>query len=144
MEFTNKELSLLAVFQDVTKTSASYIDYTPLGVVFLVSPFVLGKAIGRGARNVKALKKRLGSDVLILPDFKDEVLLLRHAFKDVNVLAIERINLPSQRAVVLMVDEQHRGIVIGKDGRRIRTFKQLLKNRFNVQLVLKTKKVLEG
>ncbi len=142
VELTTEDLHLISLFSRITRCTPSALFRTAFGLVFLVSPFDMGKAIGKNARNISRLKQKMGQDVLILPDAQDPEAFVRHTLSNVNILDVEIREAPGQKAMFLIIDEQDRGIAIGRDGKRIKMVRQILKEKYGMDLILKSKRVI--
>ncbi len=142
VELTSEDLHFISIFSKITKCTPSNIFKTDFGLVFLVNPFDLGKAIGKNAKNINILKKKFGTDVLVLPDVEDPEAFVRHTLSNVNVISAEIREAPGQKVLFLTIDEKDRGLAIGKNGRRIKMIKQILKEKYGVDLFMKAKRVV--
>jgi len=96
------------------------------------------------AINLKRLRKKFNKIVVIVPKYNNPEKFTRAFFKNIRIIDIEVREAMGEKTLFLSIDEQDRGIAIGKEGSRIKTFKEFLKRLFNMSLSMKAKRVLEG
>jgi N utilization substance protein A len=142
VELTSEDLHFISIFSKITKCTPTNIFKTDFGLVFLVNPFDLGKAIGKNARNISVLKKKFGINVLVLPDVNDPEAFVRHTLSNVKVISAEIREAPGQKVLFLTIDERDKGIALGKKGRRIKMIKQILKEKYGVDLFMRSKRAI--
>ncbi len=142
MELTSEDLKLFHFFGDVTNVLPTDFLKTPTGYLFLVPITQLGKAIGRGGRNIKSLSSKLNKDILIIADSPDLEQFTRNLFNNIQIISIEVREAMGDKAVFLSIPESQRGIAIGKGGKRIKAAKAFLKKKFNADLYIKAVRTL--
>jgi transcription termination/antitermination protein NusA len=139
-ELSGDDLNYLSVFEKVTHIFPS--DYFLVGdsLAFLVEPAQLGKAIGKQGTNVQRLKSMSRKRVFILAASNDPEEMIKRFFSNVKVLSIS--HQPEPGLLVVTLDEQDRGMAIGKGGERIKLAKEIFDKKFNLKVELKTKRIL--
>jgi len=113
-------------------------------LLFLVDMVQLGKAIGKKGANVKRLTEIFRKKVVVIGDSTDPEIFVRNFFNNVGIINIEIIDVMGEKNIVLTVNENDRGIAIGREGERIKAAKELLKKKFSATIVLRTKRSMEG
>ena len=143
MELTEKELSYFSIFEGITRVMPADFVESEGSLVFVVEAFKLGKAIGKKGANISRLKDRFKKRVLIVADSNDAETFIRNFFNNINILSIEVRDVMDEKAFMVLLNEQDRGIAIGRDGERIKALKELLKKKFGATVHIRTKRVLE-
>jgi N utilization substance protein A len=141
-ELTSDDLNYFSQFERITGVTPN--DYMIISdtIVFLVGEGLLGKAIGRNSKNIEMLKDIFKKRIIIIADSNEPELFLRNIFYKVNILATELREAGGEKKFFLTIDENDRGIAIGKNGERIKMARTLLKKKFNMDLVLRTRRVI--
>jgi len=143
-DLTTDDLAFLSLFGDMIHVSPlDYVDTGP-AITFLVDARDLGKAIGKGAENLKKLRKVFNKVVVIISRYNNPEKFTKSFFKNVRIIDIEIREAMGEKTLFLSIDERDRGIAIGREGSRIKTFKEFLKRLFKMTLIMKAKRVLEG
>lgn len=144
VELDAKGLGYFTEFEKVTRVMPSDFLETTGWILFLVDMVQLGKAIGKKGSNVKKLAEIFRKKVVVIGDSTDPEVFVRNFFNNVGIISIEMIDVMGEKNIVLTVNENDRGIAIGKEGERIKAAKELLKKKFNTTIVLRTKRSMES
>ena len=140
MEFTGDELQLFSLFSKLSGVEAVDFEKTDWGYVFLVQKQDLGRAIGKQGSTLQRLRNAMKANVFVFADSTDLDEFVRNLFNNIAILNIEIREAMGEKAVFLMVNEEERGLAIGKEGMRIKIAKQLLKKKFNSTISIKTRR----
>ncbi len=143
VELNEKGLSYFSLFEKITHTMPSDFVEGETFLVFIVDGPQLGKAIGKKGSNVKRLANAFKKKVVVVGDSDDPEEFVKNFLKNVSILNIEVRDVMGEKAMIVMLDEKDRGIAIGRNGERIKTLKNLMKEKFNATVHLKTRRVLE-
>jgi NusA-like KH domain protein len=140
VELTGDDLKYFSEFEKVTQTMP--VDYlaTDSTLIFLVDMTRLGKSIGKKGANIKKLTILFRKRVVIVGNSNDPDIFLRSYFSNIPIDSVEVRDIMGERAMVMTIDENDRGIAIGKSGDRIKAAKVLLKRKFKATLHLKTRR----
>jgi N utilization substance protein A len=140
VELTGEDLTFFSKFESITGVMP--VDFKSSGdlLIFLVEPNKLGKAIGKKGSNIEKLGKVFRKKVMITADSPDIENFISSFFNNINIQAVDVKDIMGSKAVVLFIDENDRGIAIGKGGDRIKAAKSLLKEKFDATLHLKTRR----
>lgn len=141
MEVTGEDLKLLALFESVTGVMPSDMILMEGGIVFLVDPQSLGKAIGKKGTNIQRLRQRFGKNVLVSRDGDTPESFIRGFFNNIEILMFEVREAPGQKVAFVTIPDSQRGIAIGKGGMRIKAAKAFMKRKFGAEISLKTRRV---
>ncbi|MBW3581500.1 MAG: NusA-like transcription termination signal-binding factor [Euryarchaeota archaeon] len=101
-------------------------------ITFLVGKGQLGLALGKGARNLEALKKVFGKEVKVVEYDDDLERFVRNLFKPHT---IETISVESEEDGIFVrcvVKPEDKGKAIGKAGRNINVVRTLARRHHNI------------
>ncbi|VVC03557.1 KH domain protein [Candidatus Bilamarchaeum dharawalense] len=140
VELTEDDLTMFSNFEKITHVMPSDYIATESSILFLVSPDVLGKAIGKNASNIKKLGEVFRKRVIIVADSPDLEIFIRNFFGNIKIYEMEVRDIMGEKAVMLTIEEKDRGIAIGRDGERIKAAKTLLKKKFNATVHVRTRR----
>jgi N utilization substance protein A len=144
VELDDRGLGYFTLFEKVTRVMpADYLE-TAGWLLFLVDMSQLGRAIGKKGANVKKLAEMFRKKVVVIGDSDDPEVFVRNFFNNVGIANIEIIDVMGEKNVVLTVNENDRGIAIGKEGERIKAAKELLKKKFKATIVLRTRRSMDS
>ena len=142
IELTSDDLKYFSIFEKVTHTMP--VDFLSASntLIFLVEPNNLGKSIGKKGSNIKRLFELFGKRVIIVGNSSDPEIFIRSYFSNIAIHSIEIRDVMGEKAIIVTIGEKDRGIMIGKNGERIKAAKELLKRKFNATLHMKTRRTL--
>ncbi len=133
-----RQLDLMKMFQSMTgvATKDVVIDEEFERLIFLVNKGDLGRAIGRRGRKLEILRKvirrNLGYAVEVVEYDDDLKNFIRNLLSPARVNYIELMGEGEETIAYVKVPEEDLGIAIGKDGRRIRRARLLVKRWFQL------------
>ncbi len=143
LELTEKGLGFFSLFEKITRVIPADYNESDELLVFVVSQFQLGKAIGKKGINIEKLRRAFNKKVVVVADSDDPENFVRNFLNNVRIVNIEPRQVMDENALIVIVNEADRGIAIGRNGDRIKALKNLLKRKFNATIHLKTRRVLE-
>ncbi|RME80234.1 MAG: hypothetical protein D6769_00075 [Methanobacteriota archaeon] len=139
LEISETEIKLTRLFSDV-------VGYMPLiafdmgdAVAFLVSKEGMGKAIGKGGKTVALLSKKLHKPAFVFSDADNIEDFVKNLFSNVSILNIDVVDIMGEKTVNLLISEKDKAKALGKGKARLRAAKEMLKQRFNAELNLRSK-----
>lgn len=141
-ELTSEDLVYFSEFRRLTAITPNDFINTSASIVFVVDAHDLGEAIGKGGVNIKKLNQRFKKTVSIVADSKDPETFVRCFFYNINIISTEIVEAGGKKTMFLTINENDRGIAIGKGGERIKAAKAFLNKKFGMNLSLRTKRVL--
>ncbi|MFQ6011035.1 MAG: NusA-like transcription termination signal-binding factor [Nitrososphaerales archaeon] len=138
IKLTYEELGLISLFQGISGATARDCirDEKMDRVIFVVNEGEMGLAIGKGGSSIKSAEKQFGKPVEVVEHAEDP--------KDfiVNSLNTHRINeirmseqLDGTKAATVVVDQRHKGEVVGRNGRNAERARLLAKRYFDIESV---------
>ena len=126
-------LKLMSMFENITRVSAKdcFENDATGQLVFIVPEGQLGRALGKGAQNIKKLSTRLNKKVRVLeykPDVKSFIksLLLPLTVGDITEVTEGVYQIEPQ-------DTQSRGLIIGRSGANLRNLEKMVRRFFNAE-----------
>jgi len=136
---TVEELRYLSIFQDLTGAFPfrCIIDDDENRLIFLVKESDLGRAIGRGGKNVRLLSDIFKKKVEVVAYAEDLETMIKNLFPGVKILSIDIKERPNkEKVVILKIAEEDKGRAIGREGRNIKRARLVLKKLFGVSNVI--------
>jgi len=138
IKLTSEEIGLISLFQSISGATARDCirDEKMDRIIFVVNEGEMGLAIGKGGSSIKSAAKQLGKAVEVVEHAEDP--------KDfiVNALNTSKINeirlsekLDGTKAATIIVDQRHKGEVVGKSGRNAERARLLAKRYFNIESI---------
>jgi N utilization substance protein A len=119
-------LRLYALFERVTGATVRDIVEEEDRTVFVVEEGQIGRALGKGAQNLKRLRDVLQKDVEMIGYADDRVKFIQNLFHRFELKEVEFLPRPSEGdAVVIRVDPAEKGKAIGKGGRNVQLARKL-------------------
>lgn len=130
--FDTDTLRLMTVFENVTHTSPKDCVVDTLGncVYFIVQEGKAGAAIGKNGSNVKHVESVIKRSVKIFEFSKNLETFVKNIIPQAN-----EVNVKSDESgtrVEIKVDRSSKAMIIGRDGKNIKLYKELLQRNHNV------------
>ena len=100
-------------------------------VAFVVPPGTMGQAIGPGGKHVRAVESTLGRDVTIIESADTAADFVANALAPAAVYNVT-ISENDTTVAYAEVDQDDRGVAIGKDGRTIELARRLANRHFGI------------
>lgn len=134
--FTEETIQYVRLFSDLTQTNVvDCVDATDR-VIFVVKTGEVARAIGKGGEHVQLLRKRMNRDVHVVEYSDDPRQFVANVFRnyDVRKVDIETRESGIVHATVT-VDPAKKGRAIGKAGKNLRVFRDLIARHHPIQSV---------
>ncbi|MDI1496333.1 MAG: transcription elongation factor NusA [Cenarchaeum symbiont of Oopsacas minuta] len=139
IKLSTEQLQYISLFQKITYTQAKdCIEDEKLDrVIFIVEPGNLGKAIGKGAINIKSLNNKIQKNIDIVEYDKDPKKFIANAInqKLVTDVEITKDDDGLSRATVI-VDANNKGLAVGRNGRNVERAKIIARRYFDIVNVM--------
>ncbi|MCE4621392.1 MAG: NusA-like transcription termination signal-binding factor [Desulfurococcales archaeon] len=135
---TVEELRYLSIFSELTGAMAYRCieDESNNRLIFLVKPEDMGRAIGRGGRNIRLLEKLFGKNVEVVQYADDLETMVKNLFPGVKLLNVNIVRRGQSKIVYVKVAESDLGKAIGRGGRNSNRARLVLRKLFNVDNVI--------
>ncbi|HEU12774.1 MAG: NusA-like transcription termination signal-binding factor [Thermoplasmata archaeon] len=138
IKIDEKLLGYMSQFYAMTGVEAKDVAEDEENIFFLIYPRTLKKAIANNGENVKRLKERLGKNIIIV-EYSDD--LEKFVYNMFYRFGVKEINIEKdgdEFKIAVGVDPANKARAIGKNGRNLRTSRDILARYFNVSsLVVK-------
>jgi N utilization substance protein A len=137
IKLTGEEMRLIALFENITGATANdcVIDIEADRIIFVAKSGEMGLAIGKGGKNINALRKMTGRPIEVV-EFSDTVEgLIRNCLAPAKVKEIRITERPDRKIVVVEVEPKDKALAIGKNGRTIDKTRMLAKRYYQVDHV---------
>lgn len=138
MEISDKAISLLSLFSNITKMNAIDVMDDEERTIFFVNRNAVGKAVGKAGKNIQKLKEKIGKAVFIFPEPIEKEQFIRDMYRDIDILDIKH----NDKVSLLIVKEEQRKNAIGRGGERIKAAKKVTREKFGTDLKVVAKRIL--
>lgn len=134
--FTEETMRYVSLFQDLTRTTVVDCVDTPDRVIFVVKEGEIAKAIGKGGEHIQHLRKRMNKEIHVVEFSDDPKTFVANVFRsyDVKKVEVETRENGIVHATVT-VDPAKKGRAIGKAGKNLRVFRDLIAKHHPIQSV---------
>ncbi len=131
---TPEELRYLSILEELTGALGirCIIDESNNKLIFLVKETDMGKAIGKGGKNVKLLRALLKKNIEIVAYADDVEGMVKNLFPAVKILGIDIARRGDSKTVIVKVAEEDKGRAIGKEGKNIKRARLVLQKLFGI------------
>jgi len=114
------------------KTSKCY--FYSNTVIFAVPKFMLAKAIGPDAMNIKRIQEQLGKRVRIIKEAESINDLEKFVEDIVYPIKFKSIEVKDSTAIITAGGTQNKATLFGRDKKRFDELKEILQDTFNLEL----------
>lgn len=137
IKLSGDQMRYIALFENITGATANdcIVDDEGDRIIFIAKAGQMGLAIGKGGKNINALRKMTGRPIEVV-EFGDTVEdLVRNSLAPANVKEIRITERPDRKIVVVEVDPKDKALAIGKNGRTIDKTRMLAKRYYQIDHV---------
>jgi len=137
IKLTGETMRLIALFENITGATANdcIIDEEGDRIIFLAKAGEMGLAIGKGGKNINALRKMTGRPIEVV-EFADTAEgLIRNCLSPAKIKEVRITERPDRKIVVVEVDPKDKALAIGKNGRTIDKTRMLAKRYYQIDHV---------
>lgn len=103
-------------------------------IYFIIEEGKAGIAIGRDGNNVKNVEKLINKEIKIFEFSKDLSVFVKNLIPQITEVKIKNEN--NRKLVEVKIDKKDRALVIGRDSRKIKIYKELLQRNHNVDDII--------
>ena len=130
-----EEMRLIALFENITGATANDCVIDSDRIIFIAKAGEMGLAIGKGGKNINALRGMTGKPIEVV-EFADTVEgLVRSCLAPAKVKEVRITERPDRKIVVVEVEPKDKALAIGKNGRTIDKTRMLAKRYYQVDHV---------
>lgn len=139
VKLSMEDMALIAKFEQITGAAAIDVIRDDEGerIIIVVRPKQLGKAIGRGGVNVKAASEAFGRAVDIVEMAETPEAFVKSALAPARVEEVKIVeHRDGSKVASVTVNNEDRGIAIGRDGRNVARARILVRRHFDLNNVI--------
>lgn len=128
-DFTSKTLRLLTIFENISNVSVRDCFVDDGVIYYVVEEGDAKKAIGRNGVLIKNAEKIIGKKIKIFeysPNVKVFVKNMIPRCKEINIIEND------EKKIEIKVSRNDRGLIIGRNGKNIKIYKEILKRIYNI------------
>ena len=125
-------LRIFAMFEGLTRTSLKDVIDEEERIIFVVDEGQIGRAIGKGAINLKRLRENMGKEVVLIGFAADREAFVKNVFHKFKVESVEWEDRNGDIIAHVKVPAEEKGKAIGKGGRNIQLARTLMKRHHQV------------
>lgn len=130
--FDTETIRLITLFENLTGVAVRdcIIDNLTNTVYFIVDEGGVGKAIGKNGSSVKNAENLIKKDVKIFEFSENLNRFVKNLIPQANDIKIK--NEDNKTVVEVRVDKKNKALVIGRDGRNFKLYKEMLQRNHRV------------
>ena len=135
IKLSMEEMRLIALFENITGATANDCVIDSDRIIFIAKAGEMGLAIGKGGKNINALRNMTGKPIEVV-EFADTVEgLVKSCLAPAKVKEVRITERPDRKIVVVEVEPKDKALAIGKNGRTIDKTRMLAKRYYQVDHV---------
>jgi len=129
------EMRYIALFEGLTgaKVHDCIIHENEAKLTFVVRAGDIGLAIGKGGNKIQKAKRVIGKSVEVVEHSADPVEFVKNALAPARVRRVNIVEREGKKIAFIDVEEQDRGIAVGREGKKIRCAKKLVLRHHGIQ-----------
>lgn len=130
--FDTETIRLINLFENVTGAPVKdcVVDSSTNTIYFIVEQGKVGIAIGKNGNSVKKAERLTGKSIKLFEFSKDVVLFVKNLIPQATEVKIR--NDDGKAVVEIKVEKRSKALVIGRDRKNIKIFKELLQRNHGV------------
>lgn len=125
-------LRVFAMFERMTGAELKDVIEEEDRIIFVVVEGQVGRALGKGAVNLKRLRENINKEVVLLGYAADREQMLRNVFHRFQVQSVEWEDRNGDIIAHVKIPQEEKGKAIGKGGRNIQLARMLMKRHHQV------------
>ncbi|KUO42459.1 MAG: transcription elongation factor NusA [Hadesarchaea archaeon YNP_N21] len=127
IKFGADEMRCIALFESLTGATVKDCILGDDGrVIFVVRQGDLGLAIGKGGSRIRHAKKAIGRSIEVVEYSDDPATFLKNLLAPAKVRGVNIVTQGGKKIAVVDVEEQDRGLAVGRKGKNIHRAKILM------------------
>lgn len=127
-----ESLRTFALFERITGAELKDMMEEEDRVIFVVVEGQLGRALGKGAQNLKHLKESFNKEIVLVGHAADREQFVKNLFHRFTVESIEWEDRNGDIIAHVKIPQEDRGKAIGKGGRNIQLVRSLAKRHHQI------------
>ncbi len=131
MKLGSEEIFYINAFNKISGADAKDVIVHDNSIIFLVKSSDVGRAIGKDACNVKALRNKLKKNVEIFGHCEKFGEFVKKAFRKAKVKSVEVTEKDGRKRAVVLLEEGERAALFGNMG-KIKKIKEIAKRNYGI------------
>ncbi len=129
-------IRLITLFENLTGAGVRdcLVDNAASVVYFVIEEGEVGKAIGKNGSIVKKTENLIKKDIRLFEFSNDVERFVRNLIPQTNLVKLKNEN--GRNVMDIWVDKRDKAVVIGRDGKNLKIFKELLQRNHDVSKVM--------
>jgi len=129
------EMRYIALFEGLTgaKVQDCIIHENGAKLTFVVKAGDIGLAIGKGGNKIRRVKQVIGKSIEIVEHSTDPVEFVKNVLAPARVRGVNIVEREDKKIALIDVEEQDRGIAVGRGGKKIQCAKKLVLRHHGIQ-----------
>ncbi|MBI2543026.1 MAG: NusA-like transcription termination signal-binding factor [Candidatus Aenigmarchaeota archaeon] len=134
--FDTETIRLITLFENLTHTNVKdcLIDNDNNTVYLIIDEGEIGKAIGKNGASVRNTENMIKKDIRIFEFSNDIERFVKNLIPQVNSLKFKQDD--GNNSVEIWLDKKDKAVVIGREGRNLKIFKELLQRNHDISDVV--------
>ena len=128
--FDMDTIRLLNLFENITSVPVKDCYVSGENVYFIVEEGKIGLAIGKGGISIKNVEKAIGKKIKVFEYSSNPVEFVKNLIPQSKEVSL--INNGETVEIQIKVDRSDKGYVIGREGEKIKIYKEILKRVHNI------------
>lgn len=132
LTFDTETIRTITLFENITHAPVKdcLIDKEANTVYFVIEEGKIGIAIGKNGNSVKHAEKTIGKTIKLFESSSDMVTFVKNIIPQATSIKVKNIN--NRVTIEIRVEKKNRPIVIGRNARNLKLYKELLKRNHKV------------
>jgi len=129
-------IRLITLFENLTGAGVRdcLVDSAASVVYFVIEEGEVGKAIGKNGSIVKKTENLIKKGIKVFEFSNDAEKFVRNLIPQINLVKLKNEN--GRNVMDIWVDKRDKAVVIGRDGKNLKIFKELLQRNHDVSEVM--------
>ena len=129
-------IRLITLFENLTGAGVRdcLVDSAASVVYFVIEEGEVGKAIGKNGSIVKKTENLIKKGIKVFEFSNDAEKFVRNLIPQINLVKLKNEN--GRNVMDIWVDKRDKAVVIGRDGKNLKIFKELLQRNHDINEVM--------
>lgn len=128
--FDTETIRLITLFENVTGATVKDCIFNGNTIYYVIDEGKVGIAIGKNGASVKHAEKLVGKTIKLFEFSNDIIKFVKNLVPEASEVKIR--NGDEGAVVEIHVEKKNRAVVIGRDGKNLKLFKELLQRNHKV------------
>jgi len=132
VRFDTETIRLITLFENLTNAPVKdcLVNTSTNTVYFIIEEGKVGVAIGKNGNNVRNAEKVIGKNIKLFESSDDVCIFVKNLIPQANDVRV--MNECEKTLIEVKIDKKNRALVIGRDRKNIKLFKELLRRNHSV------------